>query len=49
MFRNTEFDQADYGGVKLSDDDWDKYNRIIYPPQEKGDPVRPAVCKCFLV
>ena len=44
IFRNTEFDDKLDLGVKMHSEKWNKYNTIVYPPQDKDDPVRPAVC-----
>ena len=42
IFRNTEFDDTE-APVKMQDEEWDRFNTVVYPPMEEGQPVRPAV------
>ncbi|XP_005111523.1 39S ribosomal protein L22, mitochondrial [Aplysia californica] len=44
-YRNTDFEDkapSKIGRVNLVAPNWLKYNDIVYPPSEEGDPPRPA-------
>uniref|UniRef100_A0A0B6XZL9 Large ribosomal subunit protein uL22m n=1 Tax=Arion vulgaris TaxID=1028688 RepID=A0A0B6XZL9_9EUPU len=44
-YRNTEFDENTpkrIGRAELSSPRWDRYNEVVYPPTQPGEPERPA-------
>ena len=51
LYRNTEFEDEKpkkIGKVNLVPPNWLKYNDVVYPPTEPGEPERPAVCMLYL-
>ncbi|XP_041356987.1 39S ribosomal protein L22, mitochondrial-like isoform X2 [Gigantopelta aegis] len=41
-YRNTELEDQSLPGIKTKSYQWEKYNEIVYPPQQDGEPMRPA-------